>query len=122
LRVRRWRLLLGTCTVALAVVVVSALSSAEVLDLVAVGEVQLVARENSMQATAPVVMTLHAGQRLRVYGCEPRKSDIGIELRVDGKAVVARGSHFIIERHSASLEDRVTQPGVTSTCHGLLSR
>jgi hypothetical protein len=102
------------------VVAVIWLWSAEVVELVATGEVELVAKKHATRSDAPVVAVLHAGQRSRIYGCDPRKSDIDIELRVGERTVVARGSQFIIERRPASLNERLTEPWVTTSCVGLL--
>jgi hypothetical protein len=100
---------------AIPAVAVIDLWSAEALELVTTGTVQLVAKEH-----APVVAVLHAGQRSRIYGCYPRESDVDVELRVGAKNVVALGHQFAIERRPATLKERITDPWVTASCVGLL--
>jgi hypothetical protein len=88
---------------------------AEVIRLVAVERVSLVAADSSAGTTPRELGSLAPGQAVYVTGCNPRKSDIDVEVGWNGAAAVAVGK-YRLERRAANSGDQHT----VSSCAGLL--
>jgi hypothetical protein len=94
---------------------------AERIDLAATGDVPLIEPSETGKANPLVVAVLRKGEKARVLGCNPRKSDIDVLVQHDGKLLAVRGGSFTLDRRSATIRERLNGEATTQ-CFGLLRR
>lgn len=95
---------------------------AEVIQLSAIEDVQLVTLESvAGSGTMRVVEVLSSGRTLPVVECRPRKSDIDVIVETSsGARAVAWGGKYNLVRRKANASD--PEKLVTITCSGLLTK
>ena len=90
----------------------------EVINLVAEDDVLLIDPSSVVGGKIRLVATLPAGASISVTDCRPRKSDIDVLVKIDGKIAVAWTGKYKLVRRAARQSD---EPGsTTSSCWGLL--
>jgi hypothetical protein len=88
---------------------------AEVIRLVAVDRVSLIAPGSSAATTPRELGALAPGQAVYVTACNPRKSDIDVEVGWNGAAAVALGKYRLERREASSGDEHAV-----GSCAGLL--